>query len=438
MVEPPIWVLLERLGLRIPDQMGIDGRWIVSLTLPTMFIAAVVSVSIAYVKARDAAVSGRVAAEVERQKALRDVESARADRMNAIGQLAAGVAHDINNPLAYVVGNLTYIHELLTEHEQECARDPELHQALVESLQGALRAQRIVGDLRAYARVDPERIEPTDVRRALSSSLQLVFARDNDISELSPLAQLPALTSLSLGKNPIAELSPLASVATLEWLDVDEIDATALDPLAGLLALEHVSAERGVISSVHFGAQPQLRELFLTDNLIADISGLAGLTGLEVLFLEKNQVQDLTPLAGMQALERLRVSDNDIVDLSPLAGATALTELWIRNNKIKDLAPLAGHPLEIVLANDNEITSIAPVATFVPLWEINLSNNQISDLKPIADPAWAELQCLHLDLRGNPLNAEAIDEIIPSLCAKGVFISWGDNEDCNVQCLPQP
>ncbi|MCB9579200.1 MAG: response regulator [Polyangiaceae bacterium] len=175
MVEPPIWVLLERLGLRIPDQMGTDGRWIVSLTLPTMFIAAVVSVSIAYVKARDAAVSGRVAAEVERQKALRDVESARADRMNAIGQLAAGVAHEINNPLAYVVGNLTYIHELLTEHEQECARDPELHQALVESLQGALRAQRIVGDLRAYARVDPERIEPTDVRRALSSSLQLVF-----------------------------------------------------------------------------------------------------------------------------------------------------------------------------------------------------------------------------------------------------------------------
>ncbi|MCA9690600.1 MAG: hypothetical protein KC636_13405, partial [Myxococcales bacterium] len=69
---------------------------------------------------------------------------------------------------------------------------------------------------------------------------------------------------------------------------------------------------------------------------------------------------------------------------------------------------------------------------------LSVRNNLISDLTPIAAPAWTDLDCFALDLRDNPLNAEAVDVIIPSLCAKGAWVSWTEDEPCNPQCAPIP
>jgi hypothetical protein len=61
----------------------------------------------------------------------------------------------------------------------------------------------------------------------------------------------------------------------------------------------------------------------------------------------------------------------------------------------------------------------------------------ITSLASLADPAWLDLECFRLVVKDNPLDAASVDVIIPSLCAKGVAVSW-DSDSCNNQCFPMP
>lgn len=104
------------------------------------------------------------------------------DRMAAIGILAAGVGHEINNPLAYVLANLEFvtseleviIGELPSEaHERLAPRITDLIQALADTNHGAQRVRAIVGDLRTFSRGDDENVALVDVRQILDSSLRM-------------------------------------------------------------------------------------------------------------------------------------------------------------------------------------------------------------------------------------------------------------------------
>ncbi|MDB4934849.1 MAG: Sensory box histidine kinase/response regulator [Labilithrix sp.] len=104
------------------------------------------------------------------------------DRMAAIGMLAAGVGHEINNPLAYVLANLefvtgeleTLITELPAEARQRLAsRIDDLSQALADTNHGAERVRAIVGDLRTFSRGEDASMTLLDVRQILDASVRM-------------------------------------------------------------------------------------------------------------------------------------------------------------------------------------------------------------------------------------------------------------------------
>ncbi len=130
-------------------------------------------------------VTGQREAERARAAAL---ESARgAQRLAALGTLAAGVAHELNNPLTFVLSNV----ELVADSMRRLRGAPpasdgweEAVQALDDALEGAERMRVILRDLRALARPDDRAEGATDVRGLLEYAAALAS------SEIRPRARL--------------------------------------------------------------------------------------------------------------------------------------------------------------------------------------------------------------------------------------------------------
>jgi C4-dicarboxylate-specific signal transduction histidine kinase len=105
-----------------------------------------------------------LAEEIEKQSANeRELRrrAAHADRLVLLGQLAAGVAHEINNPAAFVLLNLKELDELLGK--SAAAEDSSTARTLVKD--AGLGVERIAGvarDLQTFARLDAP--EPAVVR----------------------------------------------------------------------------------------------------------------------------------------------------------------------------------------------------------------------------------------------------------------------------------
>ena len=144
----------------------------------------------------------RVQEEIEkgREKELLVLQN---DKLASIGLLAAGVAHEINNPMGFITSNLRTLTKYFTGMKKfievqrsalEQTSPPELRQELAatekkldmayiledsddlisESLEGAKRVARIVSDLKSFSRVDAPEYEETDLISCLESALNIV------------------------------------------------------------------------------------------------------------------------------------------------------------------------------------------------------------------------------------------------------------------------
>lgn len=143
----------------------------------------------------------------ELEAALHEIERAQAqiiqqEKMASIGQIAAGVAHEINNPVGFVMSNLNSLQKYFSrltgfiEIQSDMITDKDLRGRLVEqrkankidiiiedtvnliteSLEGAERIKRIVQDLKGFSRTDDNLRKPADIIAGIESTLNIVWS----------------------------------------------------------------------------------------------------------------------------------------------------------------------------------------------------------------------------------------------------------------------
>ncbi|MEM1024670.1 MAG: ATP-binding protein [Myxococcota bacterium] len=100
-----------------------------------------------------------------------------ADRMMSVGALAAGTAHEINNPLTYVQGNIGFALEEVRANREILGpeKTEEMEEALHEAHEGAERVRVIVRRLHAFSRADQEELRRIDVNRVVDESVNMAF-----------------------------------------------------------------------------------------------------------------------------------------------------------------------------------------------------------------------------------------------------------------------
>ncbi|HET6719974.1 MAG TPA: ATP-binding protein, partial [Rhodocyclaceae bacterium] len=172
-------------------------------------------------------------ATIERMERTRS-QLLQSEKMAAIGQLAAGVAHEINNPVGFVNSNLgtmkKYVHQLfevvdaydaaaatLPDGDQrrqriEQARDSAdlsfLRQDMVdlldESEQGLTRVRKIVQDLKDFSHVDESGWQDADLTAGLESTLNVVWSELKYKAEVvKHYAELPPVRCVAAQINQV-------------------------------------------------------------------------------------------------------------------------------------------------------------------------------------------------------------------------------------------
>jgi two-component system cell cycle sensor histidine kinase/response regulator CckA len=99
------------------------------------------------------------------------------DRMVTVGTLAAGVGHEINNPLTYVLANLDLMAEDLRTFEADSSpgKARELAALVAEARDGADRVRKIVRGLNTFARGEREERVEVDLRSVLEMAISLSY-----------------------------------------------------------------------------------------------------------------------------------------------------------------------------------------------------------------------------------------------------------------------
>jgi len=194
------------------------------------------------------------------------------EKLAAIGQLAAGVAHEINNPLSYVSGNMTVANKYIRNLKNYLAAQGELSKQLpvewvtkfeenqkvfkidlimqdlvdlcAESLAGTERLKSIVHGLKCFSRTDSDLSAPVDINACIENAITIVWNEikytcklERDLGQILPVMgsqQQLAQVFMNLLMNASQAIAADGVITIKSYVDGDNVIIRIADNGCGI------------------------------------------------------------------------------------------------------------------------------------------------------------------------------------------------------------
>ena len=307
------------------------------------------------------------------------------DRMIAVGTLAAGVGHEINNPLAYVVANLDFLarelpglsvavrglESALTRPETSTPgaasaalgdtprRLAEFQRAIDEAREGAERVRKIVRDLKTFSRAEEDVREPLALECIIESAVDMAWSeirhRARLVKEYGPTPHVEASES-RLGQVFLNVLVNAAQAIPEGQADGNQIRIVTRTDELGRAVVEIRDSGSGIppeiagrIFDPFFTTKPVGQGTGLGLSICQGIvQGIGGEITVESEVGKGTTVRVILPAAHVQRVE------------PPLPQALGLVAPGRRGSiLIVDDEPLIGMALRRILSHEHEVVVVA-------------------------------------------------------------------------------
>jgi len=282
-----------------------------------------------------------------------------ADRMASVGTLAAGVAHEINNPLAYVIANI----DIASQELRKRATPPLMRalDVLGEAKDGAERVRRIVGDLKTFSRADDAIRERVDLRNVVESSINLAMNeirhRGRLVRELGEVPRVDANAG-RLGQVVVNLLVNAAQAIPEGAANKNEIRVRTRTDGSGRAVLE--------VEDTGPGMPPEIRarifDPFYTTKPLGEGTGL-GLTICHGIVAALGGAIEVESEVGSGSLFRVVLPparESDRVTSSPVPSAPLATEPRRGRVLVVDDEPMIGRAVQLML---EEVHDVIPLVS---------------------------------------------------------------------------